>query len=943
MPKNLVIVESPAKASTIKKYLGPDYEVLASYGHVRDLLAKRGAVEPDQGFRMHYVPIERNQRHVDAIARALGKAQCLYLATDLDREGEAISWHLKELLEERGLLRDREVRRVVFNEITKGAVQEAVAHPRELSMPLVNAQQARRALDYLVGFNLSPLLWRKIRQGLSAGRVQSPALRLICERERAIEAFVPQEYWNIGARVAADGAEFPARLSWYAGEKLHQFSVTNGTEAEVWRAELGRAARGQGELPGALGTLIVLGIERKQRRRQPAPPFITSTLQQEAVRKLGFSASRAMRVAQQLYEGVDLGSESVGLITYMRTDSLTLSQEALTEIRRFVAERYGADQVPDAPRVFKTRSKNAQEAHEAIRPTSVFRTPADVRRHLSADQAKLYELIWKRTVACQMVPALIDTVAADLACGEGNRFRASGSRVAAPGFMAVYSESRDEDRRPAEAGDDDDDADRLLPELQEGQRLALLEIPATQHFTEPPPRFGEASLVKALEELGIGRPSTYAAIIQTLMAREYVEMDNRRFRPTDVGLVVNDFLTEHFGRYVDYDFTARMEDDLDAVSRGESEWVPLMREFWEPFDRQVQEKEGNISRKEAVKARLLGQDPAGQPVYVRLGRFGPCVQIGEAEGEEKPRFYGLKPGQRMESITLDEALSLTRLPRDLGALDDGTSLSVNIGRFGPYVRYGSKYASLAAGDDPYTISPERAREVVAEKIAADAARVIRTWEGSEVRILNGRWGPFITDGRKNGKIPKDVDPLSLGLEQVLRLLEEAPEKPVRGGAKKKGATRQSAAATSGKEATKPASGRKTAQRRGAAAAQDDDAAPKAAPAGRTGRKKKVAGSAKTGGAKRAVKAVKKKVASPTKAKSAVKGTAVAKAAKQAAEGAPLETRKGKVAPAAGKRTRPSVAVSDNGHEGATSQQPKASAAGSSSSPDLPSRVAARRR
>jgi DNA topoisomerase I len=798
MPKNLVIVESPAKASTIKKYLGPDYEVLASYGHVRDLLAKKGAVEPDHDFEMHYVPIERNRRHVDAIAKALKGADCLYLATDLDREGEAISWHLKELLEERGLLRGRKVCRIVFNEITKGAVQEAVAHPRDLAMPLVNAQQARRALDYLVGFNLSPLLWRKIRQGLSAGRVQSPALRLICEREREIEAFVPREYWNIGARVSAAGTEFPARLTWYAGEKLNQFSVTNGEQAQAWRSSLEAAAGAVGAAPPpALGTLVVEAIERKQRRRQPAPPFITSTLQQEAVRKLGFSASRAMRIAQQLYEGVELGSESVGLITYMRTDSLTLSQEALGEIRRFVGERYGSDQVPDAPRVFKTKSKNAQEAHEAIRPTSVYRTPAEVKRFLSADQAKLYELIWKRTVACQMVPALIDTVSADLLCGEGNRFRATGSRVAAPGFMAVYSESRDEDHRPAE-GSDDDDSDRLLPELVEGQRLELLEVPATQHFTEPPPRFGEASLVKSLEELGIGRPSTYASIIQTLVAREYVELESRRFRPTDVGRVVNDFLTEHFGRYVDYDFTARMEDDLDAVSRGESDWKPLMHSFWQPFERQMKEKEDAVSRKDAVKARLLGHDSQGHPVYVRLGRFGPCVQIGETEAEEKPRFHGLKPGQRMETLTLEEAISLTLLPRSLGTLEDGTPLSTNIGRFGPYVRYGDKYASLKAEDDPYAITPERAREVVAEKQAADAARVLRTWEESEIRILNGRWGPFITDGRKNGKIPKETDPLSLSLEEATRLLAEAPDKPARAGAaRKKAASRKGAAAGDG--------------------------------------------------------------------------------------------------------------------------------------------------
>jgi DNA topoisomerase I len=809
MPKNLVIVESPAKASTIKKYLGSDFEVLASYGHVRDLLPKKGAVDPANDFDMHYVPIEKNRKHVEAIAKAMRGAETLYLATDLDREGEAISWHLRELLQERGLLKGRAVHRIVFNEITKGAIAEAVAHPRELAMPLVNAQQARRALDYLVGFNLSPLLWRKIRQGLSAGRVQSPALRLICEREREIEAFKAREYWNFAARLSTDGSEFPARLTLYAGARVQQFSVTTEAEATLWRSELLTAARAAGvTLPASCGTLTVESIERKQRRRQPAPPFITSTLQQEAVRKLGFTASRAMRIAQQLYEGVEIGAESVGLITYMRTDSQSLSQEALQEIRGFVRERYGADQVPAEARVYKTRSKNAQEAHEAVRPTSVRRTPADVRRYLSADQAKLYELIWKRTVACQMVPALIDTVSVELICGEQNRFRATGSSIAAPGFMAVYSESRDEDARPAEGQEEEDE--RLLPELKEGQRLALLDIDASQHFTEPPPRFGEASLVKSLEELGIGRPSTYASIIQTLQAREYVELDARRFRPTEVGRVVNDFLTEHFGSYIDYDFTANMEDDLDAISRGEKDWKPLMRGFWTDFDRRVQEKEDQVSRKDAVKARLLGTAPDGQSVWVRLGRFGPCVQIGDSEGEAKPKFYGLKPGQRMEALTLEEALTLTRLPRELGELPDGSRVSVNIGRFGPYVRYGDKYASLTASDDPYSITPERALEVIAEKIAADAARILREWPDSPVRILNGRWGPFVTDGERNGRLPKDCDPQAYTLEQLTTILAEAPPRPIRGKKKvaARGAVKSEGAVVS---RTRPAAGKTTAK------------------------------------------------------------------------------------------------------------------------------------
>ncbi len=608
MAKNLVIVESPAKAKTIKKYLGRDFEVLASYGHVRDLLPKEGAVDPEHDFAMKYRVIDKNALHVDAIAKALKKADALYLATDPDREGEAISWHLCELLKKRKLLEGKKVGRVVFHEITRRAIQDAIQHPRELSTDLINAQQARRALDYLVGFNLSPLLWKKIRRGLSAGRVQSPALRLIVERELEIEKFRSREYWTIEADLAAHSQQFPAKLTHYRGEKLGQFSIDNHQQAGEVEQTLTRAAN---------GTLLVSKVEKRQRRRNPAAPFTTSTLQQEASRKLGFTAQRTMRTAQQLYEGVDIGGETVGLITYMRTDSVTLASEALEEIRALIGERYGSASLPDKPRLYKTKAKNAQEAHEAIRPTSAHHLPENIKGHLSADQFKLYNLIWKRTVACQMIHATIDTVAVEMQAGDpGNLFRATGSTIVDPGFMAVYQEGRDD-------SGNGDDKERLLPPLKEGETVELLAIHPEQHFTEPPPRYTEASLVKTLEEYGIGRPSTYASIISTLQNREYVEMDRKRFVPTDVGRIVNKFLTEHFTRYVDYNFTANLEDELDEISRGEREWIPVLREFWKPFIELVHDKESSVSRKDVTQEELDEACPkCGKPLAIRLGRRG---------------------------------------------------------------------------------------------------------------------------------------------------------------------------------------------------------------------------------------------------------------------------------------------------------------------------------
>ena len=608
MSKNLVIVESPAKAKTIEKYLGKDFHVLASYGHVRDLIPKEGAVDPNNDFAMKYEIIDRNQRHVQAISKALKTADTLYLATDPDREGEAISWHLLELLKEKKLIKNKAVHRVVFHEITKKAVTEAIANPEELAINLINAQQARRALDYLVGFNLSPLLWKKIRRGLSAGRVQSPALRMIVERELEIEAFQSREYWSVDAALTSHEQNFKAKLTQFDNEKISQFSITDGELAEKTKQVLLDAADGQ---------LLVSKLEKKQQKRNPSPPFITSTLQQEAARKLGFTTKRTMIVAQQLYEGIDIGGETQGLITYMRTDSVNLSVDAVEEIRQLISEKFGPENVPKEPRLFKTKSKNAQEAHEAIRPTSPRHLPNQIKDYLSIEQYKLYDLIWKRTIACQMIHATLNMVAIDLSCGEGKHvFRATGSTIASPGFMSVYLEGKDDSK-------ESDDKESFLPPLEEGRPVPLNEIITDQHFTEPPPRYGEASLVKSLEEHGIGRPSTYASIISTLQNREYVTLDNKRFNPTDVGRIVNKFLTEHFTKYVDYDFTANLEDELDAVSRGEKDWIPLMHAFWKPFNDTIHDKEATVQRKDVTQEAIDEKCPeCSSPLSIRLGRNG---------------------------------------------------------------------------------------------------------------------------------------------------------------------------------------------------------------------------------------------------------------------------------------------------------------------------------
>ena len=818
MAKNLLIVESPAKAKTINKYLGKDFEVLASYGHVRDLVPKEGAVDPEHGFAMRYALIEKNEKHVAAIARAASKAEAIYLATDLDREGEAISWHISEILRERGLLEGRSVQRVVFSEITPRAIKDAVARPRALAQDLVDAQQARRALDYLVGFNLSPVLWRKVQRGLSAGRVQSPALRMIVEREEEIEAFKAREYWSLDAQLAHAGVAFTARLSKLKGKKFEQFDVTDAATAHAARAAL---------LAAANGHLVVSEVVSKERKRRAAPPFTTSTLQQEAARKLGFATSRTMRVAQGLYEGVALGIEgNVGLISYMRTDSVSLSAEALGELREVIAREFGAHALPEKPNFYQNKSKNAQEAHEAIRPTSALRTPKSVTAFLNDDQRKLYELIWKRAVASQMIPATLNTVSVDLACGADNAFRASGTTVVDPGFLAVYEEGRDQKS--------DDDEQGKLPALAAGARVPLADILAEQHFTEPPPRYSEASLVKTLEEYGIGRPSTYASIIQVLLAREYVLLDQRRFRPTDVGRAVGKFLSQHFTQYVDYDFTARLEDELDAIARGEEAWVPLLEKFWAPFKRLVDDKTESVERSEATGAREIGIDAvSGKPVSVRLGRYGPFAQIGRKEDGDTPRYASLRPGQSMHTIALADALELFKLPRVLGDSPQGEAVSVGVGRFGPFVKQGDTYASLGKEDDPYTIDLAQALALVQAKREVAANRVIKDF-GNGVQVLNGRYGPYITDGEKNARIPKDQEPKELTEAQCIELLAAAPVK--KGGrfgkktaaakktvakkepAAKKAAVKRVAAKKSPakKTATKKAAAKKTAARKAVA-------------------------------------------------------------------------------------------------------------------------------
>jgi DNA topoisomerase-1 len=836
---DLVLVESPAKAKTINKYLGKGYEVLASFGHVRDLPAKTGSVDPDADFHMLWEVDPKAQKRLNDIARAVKNADKLILATDPDREGEAISWHVLQVLKEKKALKSQPIERVVFNAITKQAVTEAMAHPRKIDQALVDAYLARRALDYLVGFTLSPVLWRKLPGARSAGRVQSVALRLVADRELEIEKFVRQEYWSLVATLATPRNEtFEARLVGADGKKLQRLDIGSGDEAEAFKQALEAAA------------FTVSSVEAKPLKRHPYPPFTTSTLQQEASRKLGFAPAHTMRVAQRLYEGVDIGGETIGLITYMRTDGVEMAEEAIGAIRRAIETDYGRNYVPGAPRRYQTKTKNAQEAHEAIRPTDLARNPQDAKRFLDQDQAKLYELIWLRSVASQMESAELERTTADIdadVAGRRLELRATGTVVKFDGFLALYQEGRDEDPEDEEA--------RRLPQMAAGERLAKKAIASDQHFTEPPPRYSEASLVKRLEELGIGRPSTYASILQVLKDRKYVRLDKRRLYPEDRGRIVVAFLESFFAKYVEYDFTARLEEQLDLIAEREINWREVLRDFWRDFIAAIDETKdlkmsavidaldsllaphlfppradgsdprqcptcgkGRLSLKLSkfgafigcsnypecrytrpltipadgsaeIGTKVLGLDPeSGLEVTLRSGRFGPYLQLGEAVNGEKPRRAGLPKGTSPDQIDLPRALALLSLPREVGRHpEDGEPIRAGIGRFGPYVQHVKTYANLDSPEDVFTIGLNRAVTLIAEKRAkgprgrrfgADPGRPLgdHPVKGGAVVAKNGRYGPYVSHEGVNATLPADRTPETVTLDEAVALIDARAER-----------------------------------------------------------------------------------------------------------------------------------------------------------------------
>ena len=869
---NVVIVESAAKAKTINKYLGSSFKVLASYGHVRDLPSKDGSVEPDKDFEMHWESIEgRSNKVMGEIARAVKGADKLILATDPDREGEAISWHILEMLEAKKVLKGVAVERVTFNAVTKSSVLEAMRHPRAIETPLVSAYLARRALDYLVGFNLSPVLWRKLPGARSAGRVQSVALRLICDRELEIETFKTEEYWTIEALLKTRaGEDVKARLNAVDGKTLKKFDLNTAGLAHAARAAI------EG-LP-----LKVASVDKKAVRRNPYAPFTTSTLQQEASRKLGFSARQTMNVAQKLYEGVDIGGETVGLITYMRTDGVTIIPEAVDAIRREIRNAYGQRYVPGSPRIYTAKAKNAQEAHEAIRPTDVARRPADVRRYLGEDEARLYALIWQRAVASQMASAELEQTTADLGAkgrdGRAYTLRATGSVVLFDGFLKLYEEGRD---------DSDDEEGRRLPALAVGDDLDMKSIDAKQHFTEPPPRYSEATLVKKLEELGIGRPSTYASTLSVLRDREYVRLDKKRLVPEDKGRLVTAFLESFFKRYVEYDFTASLEEKLDLISDAKLEWKQVLRDFWRDFigavdgikDLRVSEvldalndmlgphifpaKEdgsnarlcpkcgaGQLSLKISGKfgafigcsnypdcrytrqfsetgdkadaaasdGRVLGIDPqSGLEVTVRAGRFGPYLQLGEQKGEEKPRRASIPKPYEPQSITLEDALKLLYLPREVGPHPvSGKPITASIGRYGPFIAHDGTYANLESVEDVFSVGINRAVDLIQAKLEGRSGGGRRRFgaekkvlkelgehpsAGGKVQVLDGRYGPYINHAKVNANVPKGKKPEELTMDEAVALLAEREAK---GPAKKKAfRSKGKAAKTEGETPAKP--------------------------------------------------------------------------------------------------------------------------------------------
>ncbi len=869
-----VVVESPAKAKTINKYLGKDYTVLASFGHVRDVPSRDGSVRPDDDFAIDYEVDYDSKKHISAIAAAAKGADILYLATDPDREGEAISWHVVEALKERKALgKKTEIKRIVFHEITKTAILHAVQNPRDIDMDLVNAQQARRALDYLVGFNLSPVLWRKLPGAKSAGRVQSVALRLVCDRDAEIEAFVPQEYWDISALLATTAKEnVTARLTQWKGEKLEKFSFIEGTSAKAVTAAL------EGK------KLKVSVVTPKQMRRNPYPPFTTSTLQMDASRKLGFGAKKTMQVAQKLYEGLEIGGETVGLITYMRTDGVTVSEEAIAAARKFISGKHGQNYIPKSPRIYTVKQKNAQEAHEAIRPTSIDRTPEKMRAYLNEDMFKLYDLVWKRMVASQMEAAVYDQLAVDMEEPSlGAVFRANGSIMRFDGFLALYRQGMDDD-------DTETDENRLLPPLEVGQMLDIKELKPEQHFTEPPPRYSEASLVKRLEELGIGRPSTYASIISVLQDRGYVRLDKKRFIAEMRGRLVSAFLSDFFHRYVEYDFTANLENELDEVSNGSRDWKAVLRAFWTDFITNINEAKA-VGQREILDAldkdlasfifgkrevseadricptcskgtlnlrtgkfgaflgctnypecnytkqlgdsgenthdgegegsgaaddlpREIGTDPkSGLVIWLKKGPYGVYVQLGE---DKKPKRASLPKGLTAAAVDLEKALSLLSLPREVGIHPEtGKMILANLGRFGPYLQHDGTFTSLKAGDDVLTIGMNRAVDLIAEnnkKKSGEALRILGNHpdDNAEIGVFSGKYGPYVKHGKTNATLGKGDEPETITLERALELIKERASAPAKKSFGKKTSTKAAPKkATETKTAKPKAVGKKT--------------------------------------------------------------------------------------------------------------------------------------
>ena len=872
----VVIVESPSKAKTINKYLGAGFKVFASYGHIRDLPSKDGSVEPDNDFAMSWEIDTASKKRVNEIAKAVKEADRLVLATDPDREGEAISWHILEVLAGKKALKDKRIDRVAFNAITKKAVQEAMANPREIDQDLVDAYLARRALDYLVGFTLSPVLWRKLPGSRSAGRVQSVALRLICERELEIEKFVPEEYWSIAAMASSEGsAPFAARLVTHEGEKLKKFTLNNETAAMAAKRAVETA------------TFTIDAVEAKPARRNPPPPFTTSTLQQEAARKLGFNAQRTMRTAQRLYEGIDIGGETTGLITYMRTDGLDMAGEAIADARRTIESEFAGNYVPDAPRVYKSKAKNAQEAHECIRPTSFARTPSKLKS-LDEDQYRLYDLIWKRAMACQMESARLENTTIDIVSTDKKTgLRATGSVILFDGFLKLYEEGQDDAEGDENSG--------VLPKVTAGAGASVVDTKADQHFTQPPPRFTEASLVKRMEELGIGRPSTYASTLSTLRDRDYVEMDRNRFIPASKGRIVTAFLENYFRKYVEYDFTADLEEMLDEISNGDADWKAFLRTFWKEFYATVDDigelritdvlnalneslgphifptkedgsnpracpqcADGILSLKVGrfgafigcsnypdckytkqlgggdqdgadTGDKTLGVDPdSGLDVLLRVGRFGPYIQLGEEDKEsgEKPKRAGIPKGWNAADIDLEKALMLLSLPRDVGPHpEDGEMITAGLGRYGPFVKHGKVYANLQNADEVFEVGLNRAVTLIAEKKAnpragrGQAAKPLRELgahpeTGDPVNVMDGRYGPYIKHQKTNATIPSGEDPEKITLEQALELIvAKEKKKPTKKKATKKKATKKKApakkkTATKKKAATKKSTAKK---------------------------------------------------------------------------------------------------------------------------------------